>query len=135
LRASAFARARGATVGTAAVPLRQTATRAGSEEDDVHDEVRRRKRRAGFPETRPFPLIRLRAVLQAEPAYAPISMPSSMTSTSGLVHFISAVLQIAGGATTLRILIPNMTAGQGDLRNPVGVRKVHGTKRSRLAVL
>src|SRR5512135_3773556 len=34
-------------------------------------------------------------------------MPSSMTSTSGFVHFISAVLRVAGGATTLRILIPH----------------------------
>src|ERR1051325_118820 len=66
--------------------------------------------RAGLPN--PAPAAAHAACLpQAEPAYAPISMPSSMTSTSGLVHFIVASSAVAGGATTLRILIPHASAG------------------------
>ena len=70
-------------VGAPAVPLRQSAARRRPEDDHAHG--RKLKR----PGSSPGPSVSCANLVQALPAYAPTSIPSSTTSNSGLVHDIS----------------------------------------------
>src|SRR5207247_7082956 len=80
LRAAGALLPRRAAVGTATIPLGESATCGGAEDDDAHREKRGRDRarppKLGCSTRRGYAL----------PAYAPTSMPSSTTSNSGFVH-------------------------------------------------
>src|SRR6184192_231617 len=83
LRATGAPEPRLLAVATAAVPLRQPATCRRAEDDDAHSS--RKVKRPGSP---PGPSFICPNLVQAVPAYAPTSIPSSTTSNSGFVHFM-----------------------------------------------
>src|SRR5205807_1373860 len=81
-RGSTPAEARFLTVAAAAIPLGEPAARRRAEDNHAHDWKLKR------PGSSPGPSISRINLVQALPAYAPTSIPSSTTSNSGLVHFI-----------------------------------------------